>query len=182
GGLYLQVTKAAGINKSWIFRYSRGPRTREMGLGPLHTITLAEAREKARHARHLLLDGVDPLEAQRAARAQAKLEAAKATTFDQCAPAHIASPRAGWRNPVHAAQWETTLREYAGPIIGALPIAAIDTGLVMKVLQQSVEARRGEPAGEFWQAGPETASRLRGRIESVLDWAKARGYRNGSEN
>jgi len=183
GGLYLQVTKAAErINKSWIFRYSRGPRTREMGLGPLHTITLAEAREKARHARHLLLDGVDPIEAKRAARAQAKLEAAKAMTFEQCATAYIASHRAGWRNAVHAAQWETTLREYAGPVIGALPIAAIDTGLVMKVLQQSVEARRGEPAGEFWQARPETASRLRGRIESVLDWAKARGYRNGSEN
>jgi len=183
GGLYLQVTKGAhGINRSWIFRYTLNGRTRETGLGPLHTVTLAEAREKARQARHLLLDGLDVIDAKHAARAQAKLEAAKSMTFQQCADAYIASHRAGWRNAMHAAQWETTLREYAGPLIGALPVAAVDTGLVLKVLQQPVEAKRGGPAGEFWQARAETASRLRGRIEAVLDWAKARGYRNGSEN
>jgi integrase len=187
GGLYLQVTKGTedaegtqGINRSWIFRYTLNGRTREMGLGPTHTVTLAEARERARQQRHLLLDGIDPIEAKRAARAQAKLEAAKAMTFKECADAYVASHRAGWRNAVHAAQWKTTLATYAYPIIGALPVQAIDTQLVLKVLQQPVEAKRGEPAGEFWQARPETASRLRGRIEAVLDFATARRDREGA--
>src|SRR5262249_14358948 len=161
-------------------RYTLNGRTREMGLGPTRTVTLAEARERARQQRHLLLDGIDPIEAKRAARVQAKLEAAKAMTFKECADAYVASHRAGWRNAVHAAQWKTTLATYAYPIIGALPVQAIDTQLVLKVLQQPVEAKRGEPAGEFWQARPETASRLRGRIEAVLDFATARRDREGA--
>jgi integrase len=176
GGLYLQLTKGGdGVNKSWIFRYSAlneragKRRTREMGLGPLHTVTLAEAREKARQARHLRLDGIDPIEAKRAARAQAQLDAAKAMTFKQCADAYIASHRAGWRNAKHAGQWETTLATHA-EAIGKLPVQAIDTALVMKVI---------EP---LWRTRPETASRLRGRIESVLDWASTRGYRAAGEN
>src|SRR5262249_8502238 len=168
GGLYLQVTKGG---KSWIYRYRVDQRrVREMGLGPAHTITLAEAREKARQQRHLRIDGIDPIEAKHAAKAQAKLDAAKAMTFRDCAAAYLAAHRAGWRNAKHAAQWETTLREYADPVIGALPVQSIDTALVLKVL---------EP---IWTTKPETASRLRGRIEAVLDWAKARGYRNGAEN
>jgi len=205
GGLYLQVTRGGdGINRSWIFRYAAPTnaqgkrRTREMGLGPTHTVTLADARagekvvatvahaheiirEKARQARHLLIDGVDPIQSKHAAKAQAKLDAAKAMTFQQCADALVAAKRPGWRNAKHAAQWETTLAAYAYPIIGALPVQAVDTALVLKVLQQHVDGEHG-PARELWQARPETASRLRGRIEAVLDWAKARGYRNGSEN
>src|SRR5262249_36050399 len=142
-------------------------RTREMGLGPLHTVTLAEAREKARQARHLRLDGIDPIEAKRADRSQQQLEAAKAMTVQQCADAYIASHRDGWRNAKHAAQWEMTLREYAGLIIGNLPVQKIDTALVMKVLDP------------IWKTRPETATRLRGRIEVVLDWATTRGYRTG---
>jgi integrase len=188
GGLYLQVTRGGdGVNKSWIFKYATPTstpgkrRTREAGLGSLHTISLAEAREKARQARHQLIDGIDVIDAKRAAKAQRRIEAAKAMTFQQCADALVAAKRPGWRNAKHAAQWETTLREYAYPILGALPVQAVDTALVLKVLQQHVEAEHG-PAGEFWQSRPETASRLRARIEAVLDWAKARGYRNGSEN
>jgi integrase len=171
GGLYLQITKGAdgGSNKSWLFRYSAGKqgRTRMLGLGPTHTITLAEAREKARQARHLLLDGIDPIEHRRAARAQANLDAAKAITFRECADTYIAAHRSGWRNAKHAAQWETTLTTYAYPVIGALPVQAIDTALVMKVI---------EP---LWRTRTETASRLRGRIEAVLDWATTREYRAG---
>jgi integrase len=166
GGLYLQITPNGA---SWIFRFAAldGRRTREMGLGPLHTFTLAEAREEARKARQLRHKGTDPIEDRKARRLQAQLDAAKAMTFKQCADAYISAHRKGWRSAKHAGQWETTLATYAYPIIGALPVAAVDTGLVLKVL---------EP---IWSSRPETASRLRGRIERILDWAKARVYRDG---
>ncbi len=138
-----------------------------MGLGPLHTVKLAEARESAREARKLVLEGIDPIEARNAKRAEARLAAATAMTFEQCAEAYIAAHKAGWKNSKHAAQWPSTLKTYAYPVFGSLPVQAIDTGLIMKAI---------EP---IWQAKPETASRVRGRIESVLDWAKVRGYRDG---
>jgi integrase len=142
-------------------------RAREMGLGPLHTVSLSEARSKARECRKIRLEGADPIEARNAKRAEARLAAATAMTFQACAEAYIAAHRAGWKNPKHAAQWPSTLATYVHPVFGALPVQAVDVGLVMKVL---------EP---IWKEKPETASRVRGRIESVLDWAKARGYREG---
>ena len=165
GGLYLQVTTSGA--KSWVFRYKDAGRQHEMGLGPLHTIGLADAREKARECRRARIEGIDPIEARRTARRSAKLEAAKAVTFKQCAENYIASHKAGWRNPKHAAQWPSTLAAYVYPVFGGLPVQAIDVGLVMKAV---------EP---IWTEKPETASRVRGRIESVLDWATARGYRQG---
>jgi integrase len=176
GGLYLQVTDGG---RSWIYRYTLAGKTREMGLGPLALYGLAEARALTLDARRLRHQGIDPIDHRRAARAQKQLDDAKAMTFRQCADAYIATQRAGWRSAKHAGQWETTLATYARPVIGALPVQAIDTPLVLKVLQQHVEAERGEPAGQFWQARSETAARLRGRIEAVLDWAKVRGYRIG---
>ena len=112
-------------------------------------------------------DGVDPIEKRRAERLEARLDAARAITFKECAARYIASHRAGWRNPKHAAQWQATLATYAEPVIGGLSVQAIDTALVLKVL---------EP---IWTTKPETAGRVRGRVESILDWAKARGYRGG---
>src|SRR5215472_355093 len=165
GGLYLQVT-ASGA-KSWIFRFMLHGRAREMGLGPLHTISLAEARERARECRKLRGDGIDPVEVRRAKRAEERLAAATGMTFADCAERYIAAHRAGWRNAKHAAQWPSTLQTYAYPVFGSLPVQAIDTALVTKAI---------EP---IWQAKPETASRVRGRIEAVLDWAKVRGYRDG---
>jgi integrase len=165
GGLYLLVGKTGG--KSWVFRFRDGARLREHGLGPLHTVGLAEAREKARACRHMRLDGIDPIGARKAARGAAKLDAAKAMSFRQCAERYIAAHEAGWRNPKHAAQWPSTLQTYVYPVFGSLPVQAIDVGLVMKAL---------EP---IWNVKPETAGRVRGRIESVLDWATARGYRQG---
>jgi integrase len=164
GGLYLQVTAGGS---SWIYRYMLAGRAREMGLGPLALYGLADARALAQDARRLRHQGIDPIDHRRDVRAQTQLDAAKAMTFRQCADAYIAAHRAGWRNSKHAAQWEATLATYAGPIIGALPVQAIDTALVLKVL---------EP---IWTAKPETAGRVRGRIESILDWAKVRGYRAG---
>src|SRR5689334_8522960 len=118
-GLYLQVAK--GLTKSWIFRFTFAGKQREMGLGALHTITLAEAREKAKACRSKLLDGIDPLGDRNAKKLADALERAKAMTFDDCAKAYIAAHRGSWKNVKHAAQWESTLATYAGPTIGALP-------------------------------------------------------------
>jgi integrase len=164
GGLYLQVTEGG---RSWTYRYMLNKRAREMGLGPLALYGLSEARVLAQDARRLRHQGIDPIEARRAAREETRLDAAKAMTFQECAERYIASHCAGWRNAKHAEQWESSLRRFAFPVIGALPVQAVDTALVMKVI---------EP---IWGQKPETASRVRGRIESILDWAKVRGYRAG---
>jgi integrase len=165
GNLYLQVAESGA--RSWLFRFGRGGRERWMGLGAVHTISLAQAREDATKCRALLRDGVDPIEAKRARRAQTALAQVSGTTFADCAARLISSHESSWRNAKHRAQWISTLSTYAFPVMGAVAVQAIDTALVLKVL---------EP---IWNDKPETASRLRGRIESVLDWAKARGYRNG---
>lgn len=164
-GLYLQVSKS--LTKSWIFRFTFGGKQREMGLGALHTITLAEARQKAKGCRSKLLDGIDPLEARNATKIGDALERAKAMTFDDCAKGYIAAHRGSWKNVKHAAQWESTLATYASPIIGALPVATVSTAMVVKVLQQ------------IWHEKTETATRLRGRIESILDWATVSHFRAG---
>jgi integrase len=164
-GLYLQVTGAGA--KSWIYRFSLRGRAREMGLGSLTALSLSDARIKAGECRRLRQEGVDPIEARRANREQVALDAAKAITFKEAAASYIASHRAGWRNTKHAAQWESTLSTYAGPFLGRLSIQSVDTVLVQKVLDP------------IWKTKPETASRLRGRIEAILDWAKARGLRQG---
>jgi integrase len=186
GGLYLQVNQSG--SKSWVFKYERTirdaagrPKRKEhmIGLGGLDTFSLAEARERARALRQKLKDGIDPLATKRAEKAQRELAAAKTLTFAQATQSYFDQHEAGWRNRKHAAQFISTLSTYAYPIIGNLPIAAIDTGLVLKVLEQRVDAGRGYPAGPLWQARPETASRLRGRIEGVLAWATVRGYRAG---
>lgn len=173
GGLYLQVTPPAAC--SWIFRYSRawtvsksGKRLhRDMGLGPYPDISLATAREMAAQWRRILAKGRDPIEVREVERAAERLEAAKAVTFRQCAEQYIAGRESGWRNAKHRKQWAATLETYAYPALGDVPIAAVDVALVTKVLDP------------IWNEKPETASRVRGRIESVLNWAKARGYRTG---
>ncbi len=163
GGLYLQVTPQRG--KSWSFRYMLAGKAREMGLGPFHVINLAEARVRATQCRRMLLDGIDPIEARRAERDRARLEAANSITFRECAAAYIKANKAGWRTEKHADLWTNTLATYAEPIIGALPVQDIDTGLVMRVLEQEVRAASGKAAAPLWTAKPETAGRVRGRME-----------------
>jgi len=165
GGLYLRV--ASGGSKGWIFRYMLSGRTHDMGLGSVDTVSLKQARERARQCRELCYDGIDPIEKRRAQRREAQIEAARVMTFRQCAEAYIAAHEASWRNPKHAAQWPSTMARYVYPVFGRLSVQAIDTGLVLKVI---------EP---IWTAKTETANRVRGRIEAVLDWAAARGYRQG---
>jgi integrase len=138
-----------------------------MGLGSLDDVTLAEARTKAADCRRLHLAGIDPLDNRASVKMQAALEAAKAMTFDECRDAYIAGHAAGWRNAKHRQQWLNTLKTYCTPAFGKVSVQAIDVTLIMKVV---------EP---LWETKPETATRVRGRIEAVLDWAKARGLRAG---
>jgi integrase len=168
GGLYLQVTPgSAGDSKSWIYRYASATgKERFMGLGSLDTVSLAEARQKATECRRQRERGIDPIDAKDAQRASAAVERAKAMTFDQCAQQYIAAHRAGWRNPKSLSQWTNSLATYVSPVFGNLPVGSIDVGLVIKAI---------EP---IWPTKPETASRVRGRIEAVLDWAAALSFRD----
>jgi integrase len=165
GGLYLRV--AVGGSKSWVFRFKADGRPREMGLGPVATLGLKEAREKAREARQLRLDGIDPIDQRQAKRATARGQARRVMTFRQCAEAYIAAHQDSWKNPKHRTQWPNSLAAYAYPVFGDMPVDAVDLDLVVKAL---------EP---IWKTKTETASRVRGRIEAVLDWAAVRKFRQG---
>lgn len=161
GGLWLQVSKFG--TKAWIFRYMISGKARHMGLGDLNTFSLQEARERARKQRQLLADGIDPLVAIESDRA----EQAKRITFNDAAEQYIAAHRAGWKNIKHADQWRATLETYAGPIVGNMSVADIDTPHVLNVLSP------------IWTVKTETATRLRGRIEAILAWATVRQFRSG---
>jgi integrase len=168
-GLYLLVRSPDA--RFWLFRYRRGGRMREMGLGGVAYTSLAEAREKAASLHRMVKGGADPLaerEAQAAAdKAAAHQTAVRAITFADVADLYIGAHEPSWRNPKHRQQWRSTLGTYAAPVLGPIPVANVDTGAVMRVL---------EPV---WLEKTETASRLRGRIEAVLDYATARGWRTG---
>lgn len=172
GGLTLQITKA-GV-KSWLYRYMIKGKAYGMGLGPAHTITLAEARQKAAAARKLVIDGINPLEAKRQRQLDAEIVKARLMTFDQCADAYIEAHRASWKSAKHADQWTNTITTYVSPLIGSMPVEQVDTALVVKVLAQPDD--KGQ---QFWQVKNETATRVRGRIESILGWATTSGFRSG---
>lgn len=165
GNLYLQVSP--GGAKSWVFRYALAGKERQMGLGSLSTFSLADARQRAKEQRKLLADGVDPIDRRNAVILAQRANAANVRTFDQCAAAYIAGHEAGWKNAKHAGQWRATLKTYASPIIGMMNVASVDTPEVMRVLTP------------IWTSKTETASRLRGRLESILDWACVQKYRSG---
>lgn len=168
GGLYLQVSQVGeNVTKSWLFRFMIDGTARQMGLGSVNTFSLAEARDAARDARKLVHKKIDPIAARDAENAAKKIEAAKNVTFRECAEKYIAAHEASWRNHKHRAQWHSTLAAYAYPVTNALPVAMIDTTIVRKII---------EP---IWQTKPETASRIRQRVEAVLDWATAAGLRSG---
>jgi integrase len=177
GGLWLQTGLGKGkqVTKSWIFRYAAAGtkvsktgreyrRERQMGLGPVHTVGLAEAREMARQARLLVQQGKDPIDERDAARGAAAVAQGKRVTFDQAAQAYLQKLEDSWKSPIHRQQWRNSWRKNLSPVLGKLDVVAIDTEAVLRVL---------EP---IWFKTPETASRVRGRIESVLNFAG----RNGS--
>lgn len=167
GNLYLQVSGAR--TKSWTFRF-KSPitgKTRDMGIGALQDRNLAEARDMARDCRNMLAAGVDPIEARHKVRVEARLAAARTKTFDDCAAAYIDAHAAGWRNAKHQWQWRQTIAAHASPKIGAMSVADIETADVLRVL---------EP---IWRKMPETAGRIRQRLERILNWATSQGYRQG---
>jgi integrase len=160
-GLWLRI--APGGSRQWVLRYQLHGRARWMGLGSLADYTLAEARARARVARKLALDGVDPIEDRR----RRRVEATQALKFGQAVDLYLAAHEASWRNGKHRAQWRSTLTTYAFPELGVLSVGDVDTPAVLRVLLP------------IWSAKPETASRLRGRIEAVLAWAIAQDLRGG---
>jgi integrase len=170
GNLYLQATlgKEGNVRRSWIFRYQRkGHPVRDMGLGSLNDVSLAEARDLAREYRGLVKRGIDPIERRNAEVAQNLAASARVMTFDEAGATYIHQHQATWKNPKHAAQWKNTLRDYASPTLGRLSVADITTEHVSKLLDP------------IWTVKPETASRVRGRVEAVLGWATVKKYRTG---
>ena len=171
--LYLQVRQSTRkeptttANKSWVFRYERFGKDTWMGLGPYPDVSLRDARELAARARKQLLRGIDPLADKRTNQRAGRAEHDDRLTFAECAEQYVESQAPGWSNPKHIDQWRNMLKKLAGPIIGRLPVDQVDAAHVMRCI---------EP---IWTTRTETASRLRGRIEAVLDWATVRGYRNG---
>jgi integrase len=167
GNLYLRISKT-GV-KSWTFMYSAGgkagvrSRQTELGLGSYPDVTLAEARDKAEEKRRLRKAGVDP----KASKLRDKLASDRTITFDEAVKDFIAVKKVGWKNAKHVEQWENTLATYASPVFGRYSVASIDTELVLKCLQP------------IWESKTETATRLRGRIEAILDWAVVKKYRVG---
>jgi len=159
----LQLSVRQDGSRSWVFRYMLVGRAREMGLGPLHTISLADARQTASDYRKMVLQGLDPIDERRRKRTAVLGQ----LTFSECAKQFLDAHSSGWRNAKHRQQWASTLGTYAYPIIGDLPVNAVGTGEIMRVI---------EP---IWQTKTETAKRLRGRIGRVLDWARVREHREG---
>ena len=169
GGLYLRVTDGATDKggKFWAFRFMRYGKAREMGLGALNAMSLADARLRAAECRKILAEGSDPITARDAVQSQERLASAREQTFRQCAESYIEAHKAGWRNAKHIWQWDNTLTNHVYPVFGDLPVQEVDLAMVLKVL---------EP---IWKTKTETAARIRGRIEVILDWATAREYRKG---
>ena len=166
-GLYLQVSKQG--TKSWLYRY-KSPITqkqREMGLGSLNFVGLAEARQIAISQKRLVIEGKDPIEERKRSRVEQQLSQARNLSFEDVAQACITSKSHEWKNAKHAQQWKNTLRTYAFPVIGHLPISEITTDLILKIL---------EP---IWVTKAETASRVRQRLETIWNYGKARNYVDG---
>jgi integrase len=164
-GLYLQVTHAGA--KSWLYRYQLHGKQHYLGLGSASAISLKRARELLAEPRRLRAEGIDPLAAKRAKRDEARLAAAKSVTFRQCAESYFATHERAWKSEVHRQQWRTSIQADAYPVLGSLPVQDIDTSLVLAVLRP------------IWQAKPVSASRLRSRVENILDAAKSAGLRTG---
>jgi integrase len=164
-GLILQVTESG--SRSWVLRTTVGSRRRDIGLGGYPSVTLAAAKTAARAAREQIRQGEDPVQRRAAARSALAAQSAASITFKEAAERYIAANEAGWKNSKHAAQWGATLEKYVYPSVGKIQVAAVETSHVVTIL---------EP---IWTNVTETAGRLRGRIEAILDWATARGYRKG---
>ncbi len=174
-GLLLSVSPT--LAKTWVLRVRVAGKRREMGLGGFPGVTLAQAREKARHSREEIEKGRDPIAERIRAKAVLRAQQAADKTFEQCARTYVKEMSVQWSNPKHRAQWLATLETYAFPVIGRLPVSEVNLTHILQVLNQAQTVVGGE--APLWLAKTETAGRLRGRIESILDWATAHQYRDG---
>ena len=164
-GLYLQVSQSGA--KSWLFRFMQDGRSREMGLGSTNAVSLAEARTTAIECKRLLRDGIDPINDRKERLFKTKAEKKDALTFKHCAKEYLKAHSASWKSDRHAEIWASSVKRYAEPVIGEMPINLVDHGHIMRVLDP------------IWRTKTETAKKLRGRLESILDWATVQDYRKG---
>jgi integrase len=185
-GLFFRVVRPVDKDATkpvcgWVLRYrGRDGKTHEMGLGSYPIIDLTTARQMAKEALRQNYQGKDPIQARESERASKRLGEAKCKTFEETAKAYIAEKERDWRDPKSRKTWEASLATYCYPIIGKLPVAEIDTPLVLRVMRQQVADLKGDgPAKPFWYARPQTASKTCGRIETILDWARVNGFRTG---
>jgi integrase len=173
GGLYLQVAEGSKratvpyVTRSYVLRYKIRGTEHRMGLGDANVYKLHEARERRRQFRQLIDRGIDPIEHRKEERSKAKAEAAKRLTFREAAVGYIADNQSGWRSEVHRDQWRSSLDRYVFPSLGDLQVSDIETAHVVKILRP------------IWTTKTETAKRVRGRIEAILDWSTANGFREG---
>jgi len=165
GGLYLQISKTG--SKSWIYRYFSDVKSYDHGLGSYKVLTLAEARDAALHCRKLRAQGIDPIREKKRQRIAARLEAAKSISFKTCVEHYLEAHASAWKSNRHTWKWGRSLELYAYPVLGDLPVGEIDIDLVFRVIDP------------IWRTKNDTASRVRGRIETILDWARVRGYSEG---
>jgi integrase len=194
-GLHLNVTKT--FRKSWVFRYTPSnaevrfqgstagrKKPRAMGLGPFPAVSVSMARERAEGARRLLAEGLDPLEEKKAERTKAENASRRVTTFAEAVEAYllakVEAKEGGFKNEKHRQQWRNTLTTYALPFVGSVDVADVGTDHILQVLQQKTD--KNEATGSLWNLKTETASRVRGRIETILSWAAFRGLRPQGDN
>ena len=172
GNLFVQIKAGlrSGVSRSFIFRYQRDGRDRHMGLGAYPKVSLAAARAEAAKARDLLAGGIDPLDQRHTGKAAKRLAAAREKTFDECRDEFIARNQREWTNPKHAAQWRSSLTRYVTPVFGKASVQAVNRAAVIRALDS------------IWRTKTETAERVRGRVERILDFAEARGYRPEGSN
>lgn len=163
-GLYFRI---AGNSRAWVLRFKVGDKRRDHGLGSYPEVSLADAREAAREYRRKARAGIDPLAEKRERKAAADVDKLKSKTFSECVSAYVLAKKAGWKNEKHAKQFSATLETYANPVIGQMSVSRVNTDHILDILKP------------IWTTKTETASRLRGRIEVVLNWAKFKGYRDG---
>ena len=180
--LYLQVSPTSkGISRSWIFRYT-SPVTlkrREMGLGSTDICSLANARLKVLDLRKAIYEGIDPIEERQAKKTSIRESHQHSITFAAAAERCIQTKKAEWSNTKHQDQWTTTMAKFVSPLIGKLRVDQINTSHIVKILEQNIKNKKGEIEGSFWNVRTETATRVRQRIEVILDWCRAHEYTQG---
>jgi len=181
-GLYLRVFEGAdGPSRSWLYRFTSpvSGKRRAMGLGSVEICSLANARQKSLDLRRAIFDGIDPIDQRQEKKLGVKESDLNSITFQEAAKRRIKTKEAEWSNSKHKDQWVSTINTYALPIIGRMRVDQITTSHIVKLLEQEIKKKNGEIEGSFWKVRTETATRLRQRIEVILDWCKAHKYISG---